>query len=146
MQSVRPSGLASEAGIQAGDQILECNGVSFEASANVDFADAVYVLKTQRTLDLLLRKGAANVKTSPKPSVTPQESSGYDSSSSSSSSEEEREEREREEEMQERGEEGREEEEEVEKLATLKRLKPDVSGSRYILSDKDCIKGRIFLQ
>ena len=56
VQSTRPGGLAAESGIEPGDQVLDCNGVCLQRA---DFAEAVYLLKNQRRLDLLIRKGAA---------------------------------------------------------------------------------------
>ena len=55
IQSTKAGKLAREAGLRPGDQILECNGVSFE---NIEFGDAVFHLKATRQLNLLLRKGA----------------------------------------------------------------------------------------
>ena len=74
VQSTKPGGLARNAGIRPGDQILDCNGVSFQ---NADFTEAVRTLKTSRHLDLLVRKGAGA-------DLFPGESSGYESSSASS--------------------------------------------------------------
>ena len=59
VQSTRPGGLAAESGIEPGDQVLDCNGVCLQRA---DFAEAVYLLKNQRRLDLLIRKGAASGK------------------------------------------------------------------------------------
>ena len=73
VQSTKPGGLAREAGMRPGDQILDCNGISFQ---RLEFTEAVYQLKSSRHLDLLLRKGAGA-------DLFPSESSGYDSSSSS---------------------------------------------------------------
>ena len=56
VQSTRRGGLAAEAGIEPGDQVLDCNGVCLQRA---DFSEAVYLLKNQRRLDLLIRKGAA---------------------------------------------------------------------------------------
>ena len=56
VQSTRPGGLAAQSGIEPGDQVLDCNGVCLQRA---DFAEAVYLLKNQRRLDLLIRKGAA---------------------------------------------------------------------------------------
>ena len=56
VQSTRPGGLAAESGIEPGDQVLDCNGVCLQRA---DFAEAVYLLKNQRRLDLLVRKGVA---------------------------------------------------------------------------------------
>ena len=74
IQSTKPGGLARDAGLRPGDQILDCNGVSFQF---VDFNEAVRTLKSSRNLDLLIRKGAGI-------DLFPGESSGYESSSSSS--------------------------------------------------------------
>lgn len=74
IQSTKPGGLARQVGLRPGDQILDCNGISFQ---RLEFNEAVYHLKSSRHLDLLIRKGAGA-------DLFPSESSGYDSSSSSS--------------------------------------------------------------
>ncbi|XP_043229762.1 harmonin-like, partial [Amphibalanus amphitrite] len=56
VQSTKEVGLAREVGLRPGDQILQCNGVSF---VDIDFAKAVYVLKLAQHLDLTIRRGAA---------------------------------------------------------------------------------------
>ena len=66
--------MAREAGLRPGDQILLCNGVSF---TNIEFGDAVYHLKSSRSLELVIRKRAGL-------ELFPSESSGYESSTSSS--------------------------------------------------------------
>lgn len=73
VQSTKPGSLARESGLRPGDQILDCNGVSFQS---LEFNEAVKLLKANRSLDLLIRKGAGA-------DLFPSESSGYDSSSSS---------------------------------------------------------------
>ncbi len=55
VQSTKPGGLARGAGLRPGDQVLDCNGVSFQ---HLEFQEAVSHLKSSRHLDLLLRKGA----------------------------------------------------------------------------------------
>ncbi|XP_021925111.1 uncharacterized protein LOC110832430 isoform X3 [Zootermopsis nevadensis] len=73
VQFTKENGLAREAGLQPGDQILQCNGVPF---IDIPFSEAVNVLKTSRQLDLIIRKGSGS-------DLFPGESSGYNSSSSS---------------------------------------------------------------
>ena len=74
IQSTKAGRLAREAGLRPGDQILLCNGVSF---TNIEFGDAVYHLKSSRSLELIIRKRAGL-------ELFPSESSGYESSTSSS--------------------------------------------------------------
>ena len=45
VQKLKPEGVAIESGLNPGDQLLECNGVSLEA---MSFQDAVYQLKSSR--------------------------------------------------------------------------------------------------
>ncbi|XP_037087890.1 serine/arginine repetitive matrix protein 1-like [Pollicipes pollicipes] len=79
VQSIKEVGLAREVGLRPGDQIIQCNGVSF---VDIDFAKAVYVLKLAQHLDLTIRRGvAAELFSSGYNSTT---CSGTDSSSSSS--------------------------------------------------------------
>ncbi|PNF22296.1 hypothetical protein B7P43_G02935, partial [Cryptotermes secundus] len=73
VQFTKENGLAREAGLQPGDQILQCNGVPF---IDIPFGDAVNVLKTSQQLDLIIRKGSGL-------DLFPGESSGYNSSASS---------------------------------------------------------------
>ncbi|XP_069675086.1 harmonin isoform X2 [Periplaneta americana] len=73
VQFTKENGLAREAGLRPGDQIIQCNGVPF---IDIPFSDAVNVLKTSRQLDLIVRKGAGM-------DLFPGESSGYNSSASS---------------------------------------------------------------
>lgn len=73
VQFTKEGGLAREAGMRPGDQILQCNGVSFY---EMPFNEAVNVLKSSRQLDLIIRKGAGL-------DLFPGESSGYNSSASS---------------------------------------------------------------
>ncbi|PSN45337.1 hypothetical protein C0J52_18709 [Blattella germanica] len=73
VQFVKENGLACEAGLRPGDQILQCNGVQF---VDMPFGEAVNVLKSSRQLDLIIRKGAGL-------ELFPGESSGYNSSASS---------------------------------------------------------------
>ena len=74
IQSTKAGRLAREAGLRPGDQILLCNGVSF---TDIEFGDAVYHLKSSRSLELIIRKRAGL-------ELFPSESSGYESSTSSS--------------------------------------------------------------
>ena len=74
IQSTKAGRLAREAGLRPGDQIMECNGVSFRS---IEFGDAVFHLKSSRQLELVVRKRAGL-------ELFPSESSGYDSSASSS--------------------------------------------------------------
>ncbi|XP_067012697.2 protein scribble homolog [Anabrus simplex] len=73
VQFTKENGLARECGLRPGDQIVECNGISF---TNIQFGDAVNLLKSSRQLDLLVSKGAGL-------DLFPGESSGYNSSASS---------------------------------------------------------------
>ncbi|CAG7825867.1 unnamed protein product, partial [Allacma fusca] len=73
VQSTKSNGVAREAGLRPGDQIIQCNGHSF---LNIPFAEAVYHLKVSKHLDLVVIKGAAS-------DLFPGESSGYNSSASS---------------------------------------------------------------
>ena len=45
IQSTKAGRLAREAGLRPGDQIMECNGVSFRS---IEFGDAVFHLKSSR--------------------------------------------------------------------------------------------------
>ncbi|CAL4086976.1 unnamed protein product, partial [Meganyctiphanes norvegica] len=73
VQSVRGGGVAKEAGLRPGDQILACNDVSFQ---HLEFAEAVYVLKSSTHLTLDVLRGAGL-------DLVAGESSGYNSSASS---------------------------------------------------------------
>ncbi|XP_049807844.1 serine-rich adhesin for platelets-like isoform X1 [Schistocerca nitens] len=73
VQFTKENGLAREAGLRPGDQIIECNGVKFD---DISFSEAVSILKGSRNLELLVRKGAGL-------DLFPGESSGYNSSASS---------------------------------------------------------------
>ncbi|XP_076316669.1 uncharacterized protein LOC143228988 isoform X10 [Tachypleus tridentatus] len=55
VQTVKPGGLAEKAGLQVGDQIIEMNEDSF---LNIKFSEAVALLKSSKTMDLTVRKGA----------------------------------------------------------------------------------------
>ncbi|XP_063379774.1 uncharacterized protein LOC134666517 isoform X1 [Cydia fagiglandana] len=77
VQFVRENGIAREAGLRPGDQILACNGQDF---ANVSFNDAISAMKASGRLELLIREGAGTELVSP-------ESSGYNSSASSAAGE-----------------------------------------------------------
>ncbi|KAK7087049.1 Harmonin, partial [Halocaridina rubra] len=73
VQSVRAGGVAKTAGLRPGDQILACNDISF---AHLEFAEAVYVLKSSPRLALDVLRGAGL-------DFVAGESSGYNSSASS---------------------------------------------------------------
>ncbi|XP_045763747.1 uncharacterized protein LOC123866317 isoform X1 [Maniola jurtina] len=77
VQFVREGGIAREAGLRPGDQILSCNGNDF---ANISFNEAISVMKASGRLDLIIREGAGTELVSP-------ESSGYNSSASSAAGE-----------------------------------------------------------
>ncbi|CAG2058998.1 unnamed protein product [Timema podura] len=73
VQFTKENGIAREAGLRPGDQIIHCNGVTFK---DITFGDAVHVMKSSRQLDLIVRKRAGL-------DLFPGESSGYNSSASS---------------------------------------------------------------
>ncbi|XP_047499905.1 PDZ domain-containing protein 7-like isoform X7 [Penaeus chinensis] len=73
VQSVRGGGVARNAGLRPGDQIIACNDVSF---THLEFAEAVYVLKSSPRLVLDVIRGAGL-------ELVAGESSGYNSSASS---------------------------------------------------------------
>lgn len=73
VQFTKEGGIAREAGLRPGDQILMCNNVDF---SDISFNEAVNLMKTSRQLDLLIRKCAGS-------ELFPGESSGYNSSASS---------------------------------------------------------------
>ncbi|XP_023952041.1 uncharacterized protein LOC112055966 isoform X2 [Bicyclus anynana] len=77
VQFVREGGIAREAGLRPGDQILSCNGSDF---ANISFNEAITVMKASGRLELIVREGAGTELVSP-------ESSGYNSSASSAAGE-----------------------------------------------------------
>ncbi|CAK1551755.1 unnamed protein product [Leptosia nina] len=77
VQFVREGGIAKEAGLRPGDQILSCNGLDF---SNISFNEAVSAMKVSGRLELLIREGAGTELVSP-------ESSGYNSSASSAAGE-----------------------------------------------------------
>ncbi|KAI5630987.1 PDZ domain (Also known as DHR or GLGF) domain-containing protein [Phthorimaea operculella] len=77
VQFVREGGIAREAGLRPGDQILSCNGQDF---ANVSFNEAISAMKVCGRLELVVREGAGIELVSP-------ESSGYNSSASSAAGE-----------------------------------------------------------
>ncbi|XP_026326728.1 uncharacterized protein LOC113235285 isoform X2 [Hyposmocoma kahamanoa] len=77
VQFVREGGIAREAGLRPGDQILSCNGQDF---ANVSFNEAISAMKVSGRLELIIREGAGLELVSP-------ESSGYNSSASSAAGE-----------------------------------------------------------
>uniref|UniRef100_A0A0P4W273 PDZ domain-containing protein n=1 Tax=Scylla olivacea TaxID=85551 RepID=A0A0P4W273_SCYOL len=73
VQSVKVGGVARSAGLRPGDQVIACNDVSF---AHLEFAEAVYVLKSSPRLVLDVLHGAGM-------DLVAGESSGYNSSASS---------------------------------------------------------------
>ncbi|KAL3266404.1 hypothetical protein HHI36_010580 [Cryptolaemus montrouzieri] len=73
VQFTKDGGIAREAGLRPGDQILSCNNVDF---SDIPFNEAVNIMKMSRQLDLLVRKSAGS-------ELFPGESSGYNSSASS---------------------------------------------------------------
>ncbi|KAK9739139.1 PDZ domain [Popillia japonica] len=73
VQFTKEGGIAREAGLRPGDQILYCNSVDF---SDIPFNEAVNLMKGARQLDLIVRKGAGS-------ELFPGESSGYNSSASS---------------------------------------------------------------
>ncbi|XP_031338949.1 harmonin [Photinus pyralis] len=73
VQLTKEGGIARDAGLRPGDQILSCNNVDF---TDIHFSEAVNLMKTARQLDLLVRKSAGS-------ELFPSESSGYNSSASS---------------------------------------------------------------
>ncbi|XP_018327371.1 harmonin isoform X2 [Agrilus planipennis] len=73
VQFTKEGGIAREAGLRPGDQILICNNVDF---SDIPFNEAVNLMKSARQLDLVVRK-------SPPCELFPGESSGYNSSASS---------------------------------------------------------------
>ncbi|CAH2063331.1 unnamed protein product, partial [Iphiclides podalirius] len=77
VQFVREGGIAREAGLRPGDQILSCNGQDF---ANISFNEAITAMKASGRLELVIREGAGTELVSP-------ESSGYNSSASSAAGE-----------------------------------------------------------
>ncbi|XP_041972917.1 uncharacterized protein LOC121728741 isoform X2 [Aricia agestis] len=77
VQFIREGGIAREAGLRPGDQILSCNGLDF---GNISFNDAIAAMKVSGRLELVIREGAGTELVSP-------ESSGYNSSASSAAGE-----------------------------------------------------------
>ncbi|XP_055634954.1 uncharacterized protein LOC129774909 [Toxorhynchites rutilus septentrionalis] len=73
VQFTKDGGVAREAGLRPGDQILSCNGKGF---LDITFAEAVSVMKGSHVLELVVRPGAGI-------DMFPGESSGYNSSASS---------------------------------------------------------------
>lgn len=73
MQFTKENGIAKEAGLQPGDQIVSCNGIDF---SNILFSEAVTIMKASSVLELYIRPGAGL-------DLFPSESSGYNSSASS---------------------------------------------------------------
>ncbi|ETN58810.1 harmonin [Anopheles darlingi] len=73
VQFTKEGGVAREAGLRPGDQIMSCNGHSF---AEASFSEAVGVMKSSHVLELIVRPSAGL-------DLFPGESSGYNSSASS---------------------------------------------------------------
>ncbi|XP_053689280.1 serine-rich adhesin for platelets [Sabethes cyaneus] len=73
VQFTKEGGVAREAGLRPGDQIMSCNGREF---ADITFAEAVSIMKASSLLELMVRPGAGI-------DMFPGESSGYNSSASS---------------------------------------------------------------
>ncbi|KAG5870907.1 hypothetical protein JTB14_035671 [Gonioctena quinquepunctata] len=73
VQFTKEGGIAREAGLRPGDQILQCNNVDF---SDIPFNEAVGLMKNSRQLDLIIRKASSA-------ELFPGESSGYNSSASS---------------------------------------------------------------
>ncbi|XP_063702697.1 uncharacterized protein LOC134832563 [Culicoides brevitarsis] len=73
IQFTKENGVARNAGLRPGDQILSCNGIDF---TNIAFNEAVSIMKESHTLDLLIRVSEGV-------DLFPNESSGYNSSASS---------------------------------------------------------------
>uniref|UniRef100_A0A3Q4H7H0 Usher syndrome 1C n=1 Tax=Neolamprologus brichardi TaxID=32507 RepID=A0A3Q4H7H0_NEOBR len=57
ISNVKPGSLSAEVGLEAGDQIVEVNGVDF---TNMDHRDAVKVLKSSRSLTITVLAGAVS--------------------------------------------------------------------------------------
>lgn len=74
VQFTKENGLARGAGLRPGDQILQCNNITF--TPDTPFNEAVSVLRSSGLLELIVRKGAGL-------DLFPGESSGYNSSASS---------------------------------------------------------------
>ncbi|XP_058829890.1 uncharacterized protein LOC131689095 [Topomyia yanbarensis] len=73
VQFTKQGGVAREAGLRPGDQIMSCNGREF---SEITFAEAVSIMKASHVLELVIRPGAGI-------DMFPGESSGYNSSASS---------------------------------------------------------------
>ncbi|KAG5683613.1 hypothetical protein PVAND_012886 [Polypedilum vanderplanki] len=73
VQFTKENGIAKEAGLQPGDQIVSCNGIDF---SDILFSEAVAVMKASSVLELIIRPSAGL-------DLFPSESSGYNSSASS---------------------------------------------------------------
>lgn len=73
VQFTKENGIAKEAGLQPGDQIVSCNDIDF---SNILFSEAVAIMKASSVLELYIRPGAGL-------DLFPSESSGYNSSASS---------------------------------------------------------------
>ncbi|XP_030755760.1 uncharacterized protein LOC115882066 isoform X2 [Sitophilus oryzae] len=73
VQFTKEGGVAREAGLRPGDQILYANNIDF---SDIPFNEAVNLMKSSRQLSLIVRKSAGS-------ELFPGESSGYNSSASS---------------------------------------------------------------
>ncbi|XP_055710946.1 uncharacterized protein LOC129806406 isoform X2 [Phlebotomus papatasi] len=73
VQFTKEIGVARDAGLRPGDQLLSCNGVDF---GDILFSEAVAIMKSSSRLDLVIRTAAGL-------DLFPGESSGYNSSASS---------------------------------------------------------------
>ncbi|XP_059619167.1 uncharacterized protein LOC132263422 [Phlebotomus argentipes] len=73
VQFTKEIGVARDAGLRPGDQLLSCNGMDF---ADILFSEAVAIMKSSSRLDLVIRTAAGL-------DLFPGESSGYNSSASS---------------------------------------------------------------
>ena len=62
VQTVKPGGVALEAGLEPGDEIVECNGIGM---SGLSFQDAVCQLKSDTQLDLIIRKQSGLAFVSP---------------------------------------------------------------------------------
>lgn len=73
VQYTKENGVARNAGLRPGDQLVACNGIDF---TNISFEEAVSIMKASHTLDLMVRV-LGGIE------LFPNESSGYNSSASS---------------------------------------------------------------
>uniref|UniRef100_A0A1B0CAE9 PDZ domain-containing protein n=2 Tax=Lutzomyia longipalpis TaxID=7200 RepID=A0A1B0CAE9_LUTLO len=73
VQFTKEIGVARDAGLRPGDQLLSCNGIDF---SDILFSEAVAIMKSSSRLDLVVRTAVGL-------DLFPGESSGYNSSASS---------------------------------------------------------------